>query len=194
MTKYFPYEVNLTESQRKSLQKTGQVVLRFTKDQLLNPSNVSKLLLTQGQINKISKCKAANKGVEIKLSKTQMHKNQTGGFLLPLAALASKLAPVAISGLSGLVSGLADTAVRKIAGNGVEVVIPKQDIEELEKAVQILESRNILPMGSGEAIRHDISQKGGAFVLPLVASLLGSFLPTLFRSKGNGVFLPWEKN
>ena len=101
-------------------------------------------------------------------------------------------APVAVAALSGIVSSLAGTAADKITGKGVNLAIPKDDLTELQKAVTILESKQILPQGSSDAIKKDIEQQGGAFMLPLVASLLGTFLPTLF--KGSGVFLPWEKN
>ena len=195
MTKYIPFDIQLTDGQRKAMQKPGQVVLRFTKEQLFADPEGSRLLLTQGQVNKIRRSKDKQKGLEIKLSKRQLHKNQSGGFILPLlAAAASKLAPLAMSGLTGLVSGLANSAASKLVGSSVQLEVPKRHLDELQKAVALLESRHILPDGSRTAIRKDIEQKGGAFMLPLVASLLGSFLPTLFGSKkGTGIYLPWEK-
>ena len=192
MTEYIPFDVKLSDGQKAALQKPGQVILRFSKDQLSSGSNGSKLLLTQRQINKIKKCRLKQKGTEIRISKRQRQKNQSGGFILPLLATAAKaVAPVAIAALSGMASSLASTATEKMTGKGVNLRIPKGDLEELQKAVSILESKHVLPQGSSDAIKNDVEQQGGAFMLPLVASLLGTFLPTLF--KGSGVYLPWEK-
>lgn len=195
MTEYIPFDIQITDGQRKALQRPGQVVLRFTKEQLVADSGGSKLLLTKSQINKIQKSRDNKKGVEIKFSKRQLTKNQSGGFIMPLlTAAASKLAPVAMAGLTGLVSGLANSAAQKMTGSSVKLSVPKQHLDELQEAVSLLESKNILPNGSRAAIQKDIDQRGGAFVLPLVASLLGSFLPTLFSSKkGAGIYFPWEK-
>ena len=189
MTEYLPFDISLTDGQRAALRNPGLVVLRFSKEQLTSNSNGSKLLLTRRQIDKVKKCRLKQKGTEIKISKRQRQKNQSGGFILPL--LAKVAGPVAVAALSGIVSSLAGTATDKIAGKGINLRIPKGDLEELQNVVTILESKQILPQGSGDAIKKDAEQHGGSFILPLVASLLGTFLPTLF--KGNGVYLPWEK-
>ena len=193
MTEYLPFDINLTGAQKAALQRPGQVVLRFSKEQLLSNSDGSKLLLTRRQINKIKKCRLNEKGTEIRISKRQRQRNQTGGFILPLLATAAKtIGPVAMAALSGMASSLAGAATDKLTGKGVNLLVPKEDLDHLQNAVAILESKNILPQGSCDAIGKDVSQRGGAFVLPLLASLLGTFLPTLF--KGRGVYLPWEKN
>ena len=76
--------VTLTESQKESLaravsRKSG-VTLRLPVGQLSGPH---KLMLTKTQINKIARAKASGKGVDIKLSKTQIGKQ---GGLGPFAA------------------------------------------------------------------------------------------------------------
>lgn len=193
MTEFVPFDICLTDAQKAALQKPGQVVLRLSKEQLLSKSSGSPLLLTRRQINKIKKCQLNEKGTEIRISKRQRQKNQTGGFILPLLATAAKtVGPVALAALSGMASSLAGAATEKMMGKGVNLTVPAADLDELQKAVSILESKNLLPRGSCDAIKNDVKQRGGAFVLPLIASLLGTFLPTLF--KGRGMYLPWEKN
>ena len=201
MNKYNEYELPLTENQmnklRTAINNKRSIKLKFTKQIVQQKANLTKLLLTKTQITKIEKHKNNNKGVEIMLSLAQLKKSQLGGFLplLPLLAKAATIAaPLAISAISGLINGATNAIGNKLAGKGMDeelsLNINKKDINELVKMVDILENKNILPDGSSSAINKQIEQRGGAFMLPLVASLLGTFLPTLF--KGQGIYLPWE--
>lgn len=202
MNKYFEYEIPLSENQLQKLQsainrKRG-ITLQIGKKDINSKSNLKKLMLTKTQINKIEKHKSSNTGVEISLSVSQLKKNQIGGLipLLPiLAKIGSVAAPLAISAVSGLVNSAANAIGNKIAGNGlnenVSINIPRNDLQEILNYVHILENKNILPNGSRTATERNLQQNGGAFVLPLIASLLGTFLPTLFN-QGKGIYLPWE--
>jgi hypothetical protein len=153
-------------------------------------------LLTKSQVSKIEKHKASNTGVEIKLSVSQLKRNQTGGWLPILPILAKVAAPIAMSAITGLVGSLANTLADKIAGKGIQdeqdvsLSLSKNDLNELVKIAEVLERKSVLPSGSSVAISRQADQKGGAFLLPLVASLIG----TLGSKKGNGIYLPWEKN
>lgn len=201
--KYIEYDLPLTENQlekiKHAIQNKKPIGLKFTKQTLNQNENLSKLLLTKTQINKIEKHKASNSGVEIKLSLSQLKKNQSGGFLplLPLLAKAATIAaPLAISAVSGLINGASNAIGNKIVGKGskeddqLSLNISKQDLQSLLNMVEVLESKSILPGGSSTAINQNVEQRGGSFVVPLIASLLGTFLPTLF--KGKGIYLPWE--
>ena len=101
MTTYTKYGVSLTQSQKDSLRAAvnaqRSVTLRLSHNQL---SGSDQLMLTNMQINKINKAKLSAKGVDIKLSQTQIKK--TGGFLGAL--LASIAGPLLVQGLAG--SGL----------------------------------------------------------------------------------------
>jgi len=218
MSKYFEYQIPLSDNQLQKLQTAinnkKNVTLQLSKKDINSNVNAKKVLLTRTQINKIEKHRSTNKGVEITFSQAQLKKNQTGGMipLLPiLAKLGSIAAPLAISAVSGLVNSAANALGNKLVGNGVKenmnLDIPKNDLVQIIRLIDVLENKNILPGGSKSATEKNIEQNGGAFVLPLIASLLGTFLPTLFRDppkeelsmrlpatfqKGNGVYLPWE--
>ena len=79
MTTYTKYGVSLTQGQKDSLRAAvnaqRSVTLRLPHNQL---SGSDQLMLTNMQINKINKAKLSAKGVDIKLSETQIKK--TGGF------------------------------------------------------------------------------------------------------------------
>lgn len=98
MTTYTKYGVSLTQGQKDSLRAAvnaqRSLTLRLSHNQL---SGSDQLMLTNMQINKINKAKLSAKGVDIKLSQTQIKK--TGGFLGTL--LASLAGPL----LAGLFSG-----------------------------------------------------------------------------------------
>ena len=206
MSKLFEYELPLSDNQIHKLQNAinnkKSITLQISKKDINTNNNLKKILLTKTQINKIEKHKRKNKGVEINLSLSQLRKNQKGG-LLPLLPILAKVAsiagPLLLSGVSGLINGASDAIGKKLAGNGVSqniedvnLNIPKKDLQEIINYISILENKSILPGGSKVAVDRSIEQNGGAFILPLLATLLGSFLPTLFSSKGKGIYLPWE--
>ena len=76
---YSAYGVSLTDGQKQSLTaavRAGRAVtLRVSHPQLSGPD---RLMLTVTQINKIGRAKAAGRGVDLNLSKTQLSKQ--GGF------------------------------------------------------------------------------------------------------------------
>jgi hypothetical protein len=199
---YFDYELPLTDGQleklRSAVKNKNAITLKFNHEVLNQRENLRKLMLTRTQINKIENHKVKSKGVEIRLSQSQLRKNQIGG-LLPIVPILTKAAaiaaPLALSAVTGLINGATNAFGNKLVGKGknnVQLSFSEGDLNELVKMVNVLENKNILPTGSKISINKDIEQRGGSFVLPLVASLLGTFLPTLFN-KGNGVYLPWEQ-
>ena len=83
-TTYHPYKIALTDSQKKKLQKAyvskTAVTLRVRPDQI---GWGDELLLTATQISRLKKNASAGKGMEIKLSQTQIQNTaQRGGNLL----------------------------------------------------------------------------------------------------------------
>ena len=87
MTTYTKYGVSLTKNQKDSLRAAVNakrpVTLRLAHNQL---SGSDQLLLTRTQIQKIQKARLSAKGVDIKLSKTQL--GRTGGALASLLGFA----------------------------------------------------------------------------------------------------------
>ena len=132
--------------------------------------------LTMTQIQKIEKRKAKAKGVDITLSASQIAKQ--GGFLGSLLLNVAKtvLPRVGISAMEGLTSGLVNNL---ISGNGCDYN---------EFAAQMLP--HLLKKFPNEQ-RKDIVE--GGFVLPLIATLASTLLPTLvdlIRGKGYQVRPP----
>ena len=82
-TTYHPYEIELTDGQKKKLQKAyvskTVVTLRVKPEQI---GLGDELLLTATQISRLKKNASAGKGMEIKLSQTQIQNTaQRGGNL-----------------------------------------------------------------------------------------------------------------
>jgi hypothetical protein len=183
MSNYIPYHVTLTESQKQHLSQAFKtklpVTLRLSFLQLQNGSlsklqNESESLgLTRTQLNKLEKHKTEKKGIEITLSRKQVSKQ--GGYIGSLLLDAAKdiLPSVGISALEGLISGLVN---KIISGKGCG------DNDYNEFAKQLLP--HLLKSFSGNQRK---AIKEGGFILPLLATLATTLLPTivnLFKGKG----------
>ena len=80
-----PYKIALTDGQKKKLQKAyvskTAVALRVKPEQI---GRGDELLLTATQISRVKKTTAAGKGLEVKLSQSQIQNTaQRGGNLFP---------------------------------------------------------------------------------------------------------------
>ena len=80
---YIKYNVSLSDNQKsklaKALMNKSAIVLRLSLGELSDPGE---RFLTKTQIGKIQKAKTAKKGVDLKISKTQMsHVVKKGGSL-----------------------------------------------------------------------------------------------------------------
>ena len=134
-TTYHPYKIALTDGQKKKLQKAyvskTAVTLRVKPGQI---GHGDELLLTATQISRLKKTSAAGKGMEIKLSQTQIQNTaQRGGSLFSaMLGLARPLIKPALGALAsaGLSFG-AEKVLKKIFGKGFG---PKEI--ELYKLVQ----------------------------------------------------------
>jgi hypothetical protein len=149
MSSYIQTPITLSDSQKDSIKsafnKKQSVCLKFTVNQLNHGSDT--LMLTQLQRNRIAKAIAANKGVQITLSKTQLTKQ--GGFLpflLPLIAAAKAAIFPALAGVAkAAIPALATTAVSSLVNknNGSGLVLP-----------------GTIPRGRGLGTRKTVSKKG----------------------------------
>ena len=121
MTDYIETQIFLTPQQQQKFANAFKnhrpCTLRVNPNQ---PGN-AKVFLTHAQVEKLSKARKAMKSVDIKFSVTQM-KNQRGGFLPVIGALAASLLPfIGKSALAGAASAAASKVVKKIAGKGTRI-------------------------------------------------------------------------
>jgi hypothetical protein len=156
MTDYHNFGVTLTKLQAKkihdALNKDESVTIRISKDNLKGNIN---LPLTQTQINKIKKSK---KGIQLKLSKSQIeHMEKTGGFL-PLIPLIAGI----LGGVGGLTGGIA-SAVSAAKSNAEQ----KRHNEAIEQQLK-----------SGNGVVSDFVGKVPVF---------GSFLQPILQKIGLGI-------
>ena len=105
------------EKLKKALASGSELSLHLSYENLVGNDIVA---LIQSQLNRFKKAYDTGKGVTIKMSKTQVAHNMKveGGFLSLLAGLASKVLPAL--GI-GALSGLANTGVQKLVGNGLYI-------------------------------------------------------------------------
>ena len=96
MTTYHPYKVNLSKGQKDKLGRAfkanSAITLRLSAKQT---SGNDELMLTANQKKRIAKAAALGKGVEIKISKTQIRKvvKQGGSLFSAIIPLARSFAP-----------------------------------------------------------------------------------------------------
>ena len=108
MTQYFPYGVKLSQGQMQKLSRAYNarlpVTLRLDKTDL---KGNNELMLTKTQIKRIQKAMKMNKGVEIKISKTQIRKvvKQGGEIMRPLLS-GAKQGALGILGALGTLGAL----------------------------------------------------------------------------------------
>jgi len=162
-TTYLPYKIALTDGQKKKLQKAY-----VSRDKPGQIGRGDELLLTATQISRLKKTLAAGKGMEIKLSQTQIQNTaQRGGSIFSaMLGLARPLIKPALGALAsaGLSFG-AEKVLKKIFGKGFG---PKEI--ELNKLVQ-----KMTPTQKKEAKQYLVGQgfvKGGS-------AQYGGFLGTL---------------
>ena len=195
--KYQAVNFNLNEKQIKKIQaakaKNTAVTISVMKDQFNTGEHT--LNLTKSQHKKLSNMK--RKKGKLTISKTQM-KHQNGGFLSAILPIVKSFLPtvgkvlgqIGLAGATGAVKGLAEK-VTKGEGciEGIQVIIPKNDVESIIKMVQEFECRNIIPIGTLEMTKHGIKQQNGGFIAPLLG-VLGSVVAPLISKifTGNGLY------
>ena len=165
------------------------------------------LLLTNRQVENISKAFAKNTSTDNKLSKTQLSKMiQSGGFLgkligpllktgLPL--MKSVIKPLAKSVLIPLglttAASAADAGIhKKILGSGhnnTTLIISNDEMGDILKIVKSLEDSGILLKGVSETIQHEAKEQRGGFLSMLLGTLGASLLGDVLSKglSGSGV-------
>ena len=185
MTKLFEIKVNLSENQKKNIsdayKKRETIVIRLTNDSL---SGSDTLFVPATVKKRLEKNRKENKGMDIKLSKTNIRKQVGGSILTSALSLARAFGPtiaktLGLSGLAGLASEGASQFVKKISGRGAQkggFLIPQNKIDKLIANKHLLTVKqkkdilNALQSGSGVVIKPTIKQSGG-FLGTLLASI-----------------------
>ena len=189
---YIPHGVTLSQNQKsklaKALEKREPITIRLSHSELTGPDE---LMLTKTQIGRIKKSLASGKGVDIKISKTQIRKVvvKGGSLFSSLAALVPTLLPKAMQVASKVVPGLAMGALGslgnftmdKILGQGHTQVggflIPQDKIDKL------IANKKYLTKKQKEDILSAL-QSGGQIVIRPTPKQRGGFLGTLLASIG----------
>ena len=159
-----------------------------------------KLLLTNTQVSKPCKAFANNSSVNIKLSKTQLHKiGQSGGFLgkllgsllktgLPL--IGNVMKPLAESVLIPLrltaEAAATDATIHKtMFGSGfTTLVISNEEMEDVIEIVKSFEESGLLIKGVSETIKSEAKEQKRGFLGMLLGTLGASLLGNLLTGKG----------
>ena len=180
MTQLYEIKVSLSPNQKKNLSnayhKREIIVLRLTNgslsgnDTLYVPANVAK---------RLEKNRKLKKGMDIKLSKTNIRKQVGGSLLTSILTLGRTLAPtlgktLGLSALAGLASEGASQVVKKISGG---FLIPQNKID------QLIAYKHLLTDKQKKDILNSL-QSGGQLVVKPTKSQYGGFLGTLLASIG----------
>ena len=199
MTQYNNLIVNLLNSHlselKSAIKNETEVVLRLSSNMIGdNETNFShKVLRTNRQVSNL--CKAfANCLSKIRLSNTMQSSAFLSRLLGPLLKtvlllIKNVIKPLAKSvlislGLTAAASAV-DTGIRKnILGSGhnnaTTLIIPNNEIEDIDKIVKSLEHSALLLKGVTETVQHEVKQQKGGFLSMLLgtlgASLLGNIL------------------
>ena len=186
MTQLYEIKVSLSPNQKKNLSnafhKRETIVLRLTKDSLTGNDT---LYVPSTVVKRLRKNQKLKKGMDIKLSKTNIRKQVGGSLLTSILTLGRTLAPtlgktIGLSALAGLASEGASQVVKKIAGKGLQsggFLIPQNKID------QLIAYKHLLTDKQKRDILNSI-QSGGQLVMKPTKSQYGGFLGTLLASIG----------
>ena len=187
MTQLYEINVKLSDNQKtnlsKAFHKRETIVLRLTKD-ALNGSDT--LYVPATTVKRLVKNRTMIKGMDIKLSKTNIRKQVGGSLLSSILTIGRTLGPtlaktlgktLGLSALAGAASEGASQIVKKMSGKGVgSFTIPYSKISQLITHKHLLSDKqkkdiiNALQTGSGVNIKPTKRQTGG-FLGALLASI-----------------------
>ena len=194
MVEYTKTNCKLTNVQinklKKAVKNNDSTTLRIGIKNLNKENLPHELLLTTRQNTKLHNAINNNLATDIKLSKAQIKKIQSGGFLGkllskfagPLMKVAMPLAKNVLAplGLTAAMSAIDGSIQKKIHGSGVKLIIEEEDMNDIMKIIEALESSGILLKGVTKTIENETKEQRGGFLSMLLgtlgASLLGNLL------------------
>jgi len=126
---YTDVNTNISDDQKQKIKNAlaagTQLSLRLSHEDLVGNDVIA---VTRSQLNRLKKAHESDKGVTIKMSKSEVAHSMKvqGGFLPLLAGLASQALPfltgTVLPALGvGALSGLASSEVQKLVGNGLYI-------------------------------------------------------------------------
>ena len=185
MTQPFEIGVKLSENQKKNISdayhKKETIVIRLKNDFLRGNDTLYVPVTVKKRLEKNRKL---NKGMDIKLAKTNIRKQVGGNLLTSILSLGRVFGPtiaktMGLAALAGAASTGASQIVKKIAGKGVQkggFLIPQNKIDKLIANKHLLSTKqkkdilDALQSGSGVLIKPTKTQSGG-FLGTLLASI-----------------------
>ena len=184
MTQLYPINVKLSQNQKKNIadayKKRETIVIRLTNDSLSGKDTLNVPATVKKRLEKNRKEK---KGMEIKLSKTNIRKQIGGSLLTSVLSMARMFGPtiaktMGLAALAGAASTGASQIVKKIAGKGQTggFLIPQNKIDKLIANKHLLSAKqkkdilDALQSGSGVVVKPTKTQSGG-FLGTLLASI-----------------------
>ena len=184
MTQLYEINVMLSDNQKtnlsKAFHKRETIVLRLTKD-ALNGSDT--LYVPATTVKRLVKNRTMKKGMDIKLSKTNIRKQIGGSLLSSILTLGRTFGPtlaktLGLSALAGAASEGASQIVKKISGKGVDsFTIPYSKIR------QLVPHRDLFSMKQKKDILNALETECGVNIKP-TKTQMGGFLGTLLASIG----------
>ena len=167
MTQLFEIKVKLSENQKKNIgdayRKRETIVIRLTNDSL---SGGDTLYVPAMVKKRLEKNRKENKGMDIKLSKTNIRKQVGGSILTSALSLARVFAPtiaktLGLAALAGAASQGASQVVKKISGNGQKggFLIPQNKIDKLIANKHLLTTKQKKDILECPSIRFRCSYK-----------------------------------
>ena len=199
MVEYTKVNVKQTNLQlsklKKAVKNSDSTTLRIGIKNLNKEDLPHELLLTTRQNTKLRNAINNNLSTDIKFSKAQIKKIiQSGGFLgkllsklagplmkvvMPLAK--NVLAPL---GLIAAMSAIDGSIQKKMRGEGIELVIEEEDMNDIIKIIEALENSGILLKGLTKTIENETKEQSGGFLSMLLGTLGASLLGNLLSGKG----------
>ena len=99
--------------------------------------------------------------------------------VMPLAK--NVLAPL---GLIAAMSAIDGSIQKKMRGEGIELVIEEEDMNDIIKIIEALENSGILLKGLTKTIENETKEQSGGFLSMLLGTLGASLLGNLLSGKG----------
>ena len=185
MTQLHAINVKLSENQKKNIadayKKRETIVIRLTNDSLSGNDTLNVPAMVKKRLEKNRK---ENKGMNIKLSKTNIRKQVGGSLLTSVLSMARMFVPtiaktMGLAALAGAASTGASQIVKKIAGKGQTggFLIPQNNIDKL------IANKHLLSAKQKKDILKAL-QSGSDVVMKPTKTQSGGFLGTLLTSIG----------
>ena len=196
MTQLYEIKMNLSPNQKKNLasayHQRETILLRLTKDSL---SGNDILYVPQNIVKRLLKSRQLNKGMDIKLSKTNIRKQVGSGIFSALMPVARSVLPtigktLGLSALAGLASEGASKLVKKITAKGQQTgafMIPRN------KIAQLIAYKHLLTAKQKQDILNALQTGGNVPIKPTKVQI-GSGLGTILASIGIPIATDLVKN